>query len=274
MQNRRTFQVTVMGLSETEVRVLKSVEWLSTTRLRGYTFSAQPQGAIDIYMVSGSDVQALSQWQSLRRRFPAPSIIVSAGGNPMLGNRGLKRPIIASKLLATLDEITAQELGFVPELVIGENEDTPASGSVGMNPLALDHVRGVALVVDDSPTVRKQIEIGLKLAGCAVDTAETAENAAKLLNKNSYDIVFLDVVLPGADGYQLCKTIKRDKAKRSTPVIMLTGKTSALDQIKGTLAGCDSYLTKPVQNALFREVVDKYIAPARMPVVGPAVAAV
>ena len=273
MQKRRSFQVSVIGLSETEVRVLKSVEWLSTTRLRGYTFSATSQTTPDIYMVSGSDAQSLTQWQSARRRTPAPSIVVSAGGNAVLGQRGLKRPIVASKLLATLDEITAQELGFVPELVIGE-EGTASAEADTLTPISVDNVRGVALVVDDSPTVRKQIEIGLKLAGCAVDTAETAESAAKLLNKNSYDIVFLDVVLPGADGYQLCKSIKRDKAKRSTPVIMLTGKTSALDQIKGTLAGCDSYLTKPVQNALFREVVDKYIAPARIPIGGPAAAAV
>ena len=273
MQNRRTFQVTVIGLSETEVRVLKSVEWLSTTRLRGYTFSAQPEGTADIYIVSGSDAQALSQWAAVRRRSPAPSIVVSTGGNPMLGNRGLKRPIIASKLLATLDEVTAQELGFMPELVIGE-EGTSDPESVTLSAAAIDNVRGVALVVDDSPTVRKQIELGLKLAGCAVDTAETAEAATRMLAKNSYDIVFLDVVLPGADGYQVCKAIKRDKLKRATPVIMLTGKSSALDQIKGTLAGCDSYLTKPVQNAVFQEVINKYIGAARTPAPRPTAAAV
>jgi twitching motility two-component system response regulator PilG len=262
MQNRRTFRVSVIGLSETEVRVLKSVEWLSTTRLRGYSFSATTQAAPDIYMVSGSDAQALTQWQTARRRVPAPSIVLSAGGNAVLGQRGLKRPIIASKLLSTLDEITAQDLGFMPELIIGE-EGTATAEAVTLNAIAVDNVRGVVLVVDDSPTVRKQIEIGLKLAGCAVDTADTAESAAKLLQKNSYDLVFLDVVLPGADGYQLCKSIKRDKAKRNTPVIMLTGKTSALDQIKGALAGCDSYLTKPVQNAVFQQVVRKYIGAAR-----------
>lgn len=261
MQARRTFQVTVIGLSEMEVRVLKSVEWLSTTRLRGYAFGAQRQDATDIYIVNGSDAQALGQWQNARRRLPAPSIAVSAGGNPVLGQRGLKRPIIASKLLAMLDEITAQELGFMPELVIGE-EGSADPGEVTLA-ATMDNLRGVALVVDDSPTVRKQIELGLKLAGCAVDTAETAEAATKLLAKNSYDIVFLDVVLPGADGYQVCKTIKRDKAKRNTPVIMLTGKSSALDQIKGTLAGCDSYLTKPVQNSVFQEVVRKYIGASR-----------
>lgn len=261
MQTRRTFQVTVIGLPEMEVRVLKSVEWLSTTRLRGYAFSAQRPNGNDIYIVNGSDATALTQWQAARRRHPAPSIVVSAGGTPLLGNRGQKRPIIASKLLAMLDEITAQELGFMPELIIGE-EGGVKTETMSMAGAAVDNIRGVALVVDDSPTVRKQIELGLKLAGCAVDTAETAEVASKLLAKNSYDLIFLDVVLPGADGYQLCKNIKRDKAKRNTPVIMLTGKTSAMDQIKGTLAGCDSYLTKPVQNSVFQEVVRKYIGSA------------
>lgn len=258
MQQRRTFQVTVIGLSELEMRVLKSVEWIATTRIRSYKFSAaQPQQASDMYIVSGSDAKALAAWAVTRRRYPGPSVIVTGEGNPVLGHRGLKRPIIASKLLSVLDEITAQELGFMPELVIGaENHsgEEPASITTPM-----DNARATALVVDDSPTVRKQIEIGLRLAGCAVDAVPTAEEALQILKRKSYDIIFLDVVLPGADGYQVCKAIKRDKARKHIPVIMLTGRSSPLDYVKGSLAGCDSYLTKPVENAVFQQVLKKYL---------------
>jgi twitching motility two-component system response regulator PilG len=80
----------------------------------------------------------------------------------------------------------------------------------------------LALVVDDSLPVRKQIELELKLLGVNADFAETGEQAFKLLDNKSYDIVFLDVVLPGIDGYQVCKTIKKDIMMKQTPVIMLT----------------------------------------------------
>ncbi|HEV2112331.1 MAG TPA: response regulator [Gammaproteobacteria bacterium] len=235
--------------------MLRSIEWISTHRTRSYRFAEFPADA-EIYMVDGGDAQALTQWAAARRRAPAPSIVLSSEGNPVLGHRGFKRPIIASKLMAMLDEITAQELGFMPELIIGK-DGAPDADTVSVA-ASVDQIRGLALVVDDSPTVRKQIELGLKLAGYAVESAETAEAAMKLLANRNYDIVFLDVVLPGADGYQVCKAIKRDRAKKHIPVIMLTGKSSPLDFVRGSLAGCNSYLTKPVQNSVFQEVIRKF----------------
>jgi twitching motility two-component system response regulator PilG len=61
------------------------------------------------------------------------------------------------------------------------------------------------------------------------------------------------------DGYQICKTIKRDKNNKDIPVIMLTGKSSSFDLLKGKLAGCNTYLTKPVDLPKFKEVVWKYL---------------
>jgi len=92
-----------------------------------------------------------------------------------------------------------------------------------------------------------------------IDLAETGEKALELIKENSYDMIFLDVILPGVDGYDICKTIKNDEATKSIPVVMLTGNSSAEDQIKGTLAGCDSYLIKPVKSELFKETMARYI---------------
>jgi twitching motility two-component system response regulator PilG len=117
-----------------------------------------------------------------------------------------------------------------------------------------------ALVVDDSPTIRKQIEIELEHLGIAADLAESGEQAIGFLNQSqSYDLIFLDVVLPGVDGYNLCKTIKRDRQRKRTPVIMLTGKGSPFDRVRGKLAGCNTYLTKPVGRERFQTVVKKYL---------------
>ncbi|NJN45180.1 MAG: response regulator [Candidatus Competibacteraceae bacterium] len=116
-----------------------------------------------------------------------------------------------------------------------------------------------ALIVDDSRPVRKQIELELKLFGIQVDSAESGEQAFDLLDQKTYNLIFLDVVLPGIDGYQICKTIKRDKTRKKTPIVMLTGKSSPFDRVKGALAGCDTYLTKPVKQASFQKVVKKYL---------------
>jgi len=91
--------------------------------------------------------------------------------------------------------------------------------------------------------------------GIQVHTAETGEQAIDYINKNYYNLIFLDVVLPGIDGYQLCKIFKKDKTRKKTPVIMLTSKSSPFDRVKGALAGCDTYLTKPVKQETFTKPV-------------------
>ncbi len=92
-----------------------------------------------------------------------------------------------------------------------------------------------------------------------IDLAETGEKALELLKDNRYDMIFLDVILPGVDGYDIYKTIKGDDAFKSTPVVMLTGNSSAADQDEGKPAGCDSYLIKPVNSDLFKETMTRYI---------------
>jgi twitching motility two-component system response regulator PilG len=149
----------------------------------------------------------------------------------------LRRPIIASRVHSILDHIAIRH-------------KTAAA-------VALQYK---ALVVDDSPTIRKQIELELVQLGIAADLAETGEQAIDFLNNNQrYDLIFLDVVLPGVDGYNLCKTIKRDKQRKQTPVIMLTGKGSPFDFVRGKLAGCNTYLTKPAGRERFQTVVKKYL---------------
>lgn len=105
--------------------------------------------------------------------------------------------------------------------------------------------------------MRKQIEIELKLFGIKVNTAATGEQAIELISNKDYSLIFLDVVLPGIDGYQICKLIKRDKARKKTPGIMLTSKSSPFDRVKGALAGCNTYLTKPVKQDTFQKTVKK-----------------
>jgi len=113
------------------------------------------------------------------------------------------------------------------------------------------------LVVDDSPSVRKQLELELDLFDVAVDFADSAESAFGLLKSNTYDLALLDVVLPDKNGFQICKYIKAEN--KETVVIMLTGKATQADKIKGSLAGCNDYLIKPVGRITFQNAVKNYI---------------
>lgn len=114
-----------------------------------------------------------------------------------------------------------------------------------------------ALVVDDSPSVRKQLELELELFDVDVDYAATANEAMSMLNREDYDIAFLDVVLPDNDGFSICRHIKETAKK--TSVIMLTGKAKQADKVKGALAGCDAYMVKPVGRLTFQSTVRNYL---------------
>ena len=115
-----------------------------------------------------------------------------------------------------------------------------------------------ALVVDDSPSVRKQLEIELELFNVNVDYAATAKEAMDLLDIDVYDVAFLDVVLPDQDGFMICRHIK--ETSKDTTVIMLTGKAKQADKVKGALAGCDAYMVKPVGRMTFQSTVRNYLS--------------
>lgn len=256
MDEQKAFGVSLIGFGDRERRILRSVTALSSTRARRYAFHEPNAGSLHLYLVDGDDPEAVRIWSELRTGAPAPSAFVVGRDRPDLGKWRMCRPIGPSRLFALLDEMTVQELRVLPDLKIGGNvaPDTPIHVT-SETTIAV----GRALVVDDSPTVRKQIEIGLKLMRVSADFAETGEQALALVGANAYDIVFLDVVLPGIDGYQVCRAIKKDKLRKHTPVVMLTGKSSTFDRVKGSLAGCDTYLTKPVENAVFQNVLRKYL---------------
>ena len=115
-----------------------------------------------------------------------------------------------------------------------------------------------ALVVDDSPSVRKQLEIELDLFNVSVDYAATAKEAMDLLDTDDYDVAFLDVVLPDKDGFAICRHIK--ETSKDTTVIMLTGKAKQADKVKGALAGCNAYMVKPVGRMTFQSTVRNYLS--------------
>ncbi|MDB5858357.1 MAG: response regulator, partial [Ramlibacter sp.] len=120
------------------------------------------------------------------------------------------------------------------------------------------------LVVDDNASVRMFMKAKLAPFNFEVDFAETGEEAVGLTGTREYTCVFLDVVLPGIDGYQVCKLIKGNKqAIKKTAVVMLTSRSSPFDKLRGSLAGCDEYLTKPLDEDRLLEVIAKFLPSSR-----------
>jgi two-component system, cell cycle response regulator len=117
-----------------------------------------------------------------------------------------------------------------------------------------------ALVVDDSLAVRTQLEAAIERSGIKCVCADNAESAMTELSARSFDLIFLDVVMPGIDGYELCRKIKRNPYTRGIPILMLTSRSSPFDRARGALAGCDSYLTKPVSADALYASVDKLLS--------------
>ena len=101
------------------------------------------------------------------------------------------------------------------------------------------------MVVDDSKTIRRTAETLLKKAGCQVITAIDGFDALAKTAHNRPDIIFVDIMMPRLDGYQVCSLIKNNKQFKATPVIMLSSKDGLFDRAKGRVVGSDQYLTKP-----------------------------
>ena len=101
------------------------------------------------------------------------------------------------------------------------------------------------LLVDDEPLMIKGLKRTLEQDGYETDSASDGEEALKKLNSEHYDLVLLDVMLPGIDGIELLKRIRVNAALKQIPIVMATAKGSEYDKIQGLDLGADYYLTKP-----------------------------
>lgn len=105
------------------------------------------------------------------------------------------------------------------------------------------------LVVDDSPTDRKQLTDMLAKHGYKVTTAESAEEALAKVKQVNPDLVLMDVVMPGQNGYQATRALTRDEATKHIPVIICTTKAQETDKLWGMRQGARDYVVKPVNQA-------------------------
>jgi len=268
------YLVDVIGFNDVERAMLASIFALAARRDPGFAqFEPGTAGRTpDVYLVDADKPEAMKEFRSLHQRAGLPSVLIgsSAQGTDF---PVLPRPLQWARLLQALDDaVAAGDDGapFVPPQADPLRRSLPAAGRSNSpqalpDPGAARRMMGdTVLVVDDNATVRAFMQAKLAPFGFEVDFAETGEEAIGLSGTHEYTCVFLDVVLPGIDGYQVCKLIKSNKqAIRKTAVVMLTSRSSPFDKLRGSLAGCDEYLTKPLDEDRLLEVIAKFLPSGR-----------
>jgi len=123
------------------------------------------------------------------------------------------------------------------------------------------------LLVEDDPKISSFVKIGLESYNCLVDTAYDSTIGEKLAFSRKYDIIILDVIIPGISGFDLCKKIRN--SSNLTPIIMLTSLDSVEDKLTGFDCGADDYVVKPFSfqelfariKALIRRNKESVVAP-------------
>ena len=284
-QSSKVFVVAFVGVSEPDLKILSRIFSITRYRQRCYKLIAvdENSSAKDLAEVKSADIQvvnvtnskAVRCWQGIassinvKERKPVLKISHVTPSSEAGAEFTIPWPINPAKMLQVLDSYTIRHLHYYPEFAIG-SELEPCSATLknikAINATTRAQQQDVGtqktirvLVADDSLAVRRQLKIEFDIMDAQLNLVADGEAAVKAAEEEQYDVIFLDVVMPGMDGYSVCKNIRRSKLNKKTPVVMLTSRSSSFDKLKGVLAGCDTYLTKPINHNEFTEITQKHL---------------
>ncbi len=198
------------------------------------------------YLVNGDDASVVSRLGLYTRINPRPALGIGSrkAHGVTVYLPGPFKPASADRLMQMLDGAPGDV-----ELIADNVVSFP--GATAVAPAEV-------LVVDDSEVVRRTMVRKINEYGHRVDVASSGDDAMAMLLNNGYKLVFLDVMMPGMDGFEVCRRIKRSAEYKVTSVYMLTSKDGMFDKVRGSMAGCDGYLVKPLESRKLREVLDKF----------------
>lgn len=269
------YSVGLVGFSDHRASLLRLV--LGTAPGAQFRVAASTAGlaAADIVIADVGEHPAQADLVELRAR-SAKAVFVFVSEHGLCGDSRfrLERRSVLVQIRRLLDQVVREEFqsrkvtalevakrigsaaGIVADAQRPPRSDPSTSGNThAIAPPSLDAPL-LALVVDDSAAVRAQVCAGLDRIGLRSHQAGHAEQAMSLVERHWYDLALFDVVMPGVDGYELCRRVKHDARTRRMPVLMLTSRASPFDRARGALVGCDAYLTKPIAWDRFRQAID------------------
>lgn len=269
--------ISTLGFAAATEDRLKSLLQLERKDQPVYRWVSPSEANINVVLVNYDNPVALEKKSSLA----AATIVVAVSQGPLADAPlyHLRGMLTAARVMAVLDKIPLPAPATVapvppiklelvpkppePEVLVAA--PAPAPVVVIPTPVAAptpEPLRYRALVVDDSLAIQKSLQLKLEaleqIGG--VDFAESGEAALAMAANNTYHLIFLDVMMPGMDGYETCTQLRKNPAYKKTPIIMVSGKTSPMDEVKGIMAGCTTYLTKPVQEEAFQKLSLRVLA--------------
>jgi len=262
MTAARTFKVGVYGVKPMEVSMLDRAFRLSQFRPRIYRLldSGEKLTGADMLIYEGVPPKVIGN---------IPLVQITDKETPGADVYELERPLLPNRVLKVLDRVTVEVFNYAPELNIGNEvqADTGVYEALRQTgdekgkarPAAGGFTHLKVLVVDDSTLVQKQMDLILNGEGIHADFASDGANAVVMHREKQYDLIFLDVVMPGLDGFQTCKALR--KASLMSPhIIMLTSKGSAINRAHGVLVGANAYLTKPATRDSLVQTMERLLA--------------
>ena len=261
---RPAYRVAVFGLAARFQRAAEIV--LRHARHNPYRFelaTTQRVADFDIALVDMTGRDGSQQAKVLRAESRGkPILTVGRRNDPARGRDDLLQQRFTLTLLPSLNGIVDAHrlVARMPEPLGGQY---PSQG-LTVPPIGEVKRRPQALIVDDSPTVRHHLSLALLRLGVDARAAGNADEALRLLDEHSFDLAVFDVVMSGMDGFRLTRKIKRHPRWRLMPVIILTSRSSPFDLARGALAGCSSYLVKPVSPQSLRDTIERNLTRSAM----------
>ncbi len=261
MDESRTHLVATFGISDFDRMILDRIFRISSKRPQTYVLAEEgDEPGADIALLDASTQEALTHWQAVSSEYPSIRTVNVVKEESEDSGSSLCRPFVPKRVFHVLDDVISERSECHSE-VTNEGE-APQEDAVSRQGAMTKGACFRELVVDDSQLIRTQVGLALQDADVEVAYAECGEKALEMVNQETFDIIFLDVLMTGLDGYEVCKAIKRDKTRRHIPIVMLTSQSSPFDKIKGKFCGCDAYLSKPVRREEFRKTVDQHLVKA------------
>ena len=294
---QQSLRLLVKGFTGFDMRLLDGVVKLSQRRNPSLELvDDQAPSSIDVIIIDGKNVEAAA-WAQEQSYWLAQQAVVWVDA-PMeipVGHTGVKRPLqwtnLPALLSCAMDDAMYHKAGLDIDFDLpapprpsvasyagaSSTRETPPSGGmpaqipaasqlVGSESVSVqEQVRAgqdvPVLIVDDSAAVRAHLSVVLQSYGYAVTAAESGEAGVVAAGSLDYACVLMDVLMPGMDGYDACRRIKamRRQGKRPPPIVMLTSRSSPFDRIRGKMAGCDAYLTKPVEKSYLLEILAQHV---------------
>jgi len=266
-EDTRSFVIELLGFPDPERRLLASTFRLTDRRKYSYVYNETLIDRPDIYLVNSDSPRAMETIAARPPNAHSPAVYI---GRRVIKSQWpfLEKPIQWTRLFQTLDAqmvaaLAARAARPAPEGWDGIARRRYVDRYLVPAPITRHGKSESVLVVDDSPTVRAFMRNKLAPFDFDIDYAINGETAIDMAQAKHYTCIFLDILMPGMDGYQVCKRLRSSPATKAASVVMLSSKTSPFDKFRGSWSGCDAYLAKPVVDTELLEAIIRFLPGGR-----------